>query len=145
LVHFFYINFVFVHFFRRYSEFQKFLLPKSISFKKLYEERDEINQGISNKSTLIIERLMKKTLEGENRWRLILEKLKSKFEKFIEKSFGLLDQNCKGFLTIDDMRTFLNSMELFPTSQEMEILYSRLDPYNEGIISLKDYARVIEN
>ena len=92
----------------------------------------------------IIEKLMERVLEGENRWRILLDKLKSKFDKFTEKSFGFLDPNKKGFLTIEDLRGFLNSWELFPTAQEMEILFSRLDPYNEGIISPKDYTRVME-
>ena len=93
---------------------------------------------------MIIERLLERVLEGENRWRVLLDKLKSKFERFTEKSFNFLDQNKKGFFTIEDLRGFLNLWELFPTSQEMEIIFSRLDPNNEGIISPKDYTRVME-
>ena len=120
-------------------------MPKSNSFNKLFEERNNENKLISTKSIEIIEKLMNKTLEGEKRWRLVSEKLKAKFDYFIEGSYKILDSNNKGFLIIDDLKSFLNTWELFPTNQDLGLLYSRFDRYNEGIVSLRDYLKLMDN
>ena len=88
---------------------------------------------------------MKKSVEGENRWRTSIEKLKGRFECFAEKSFEIIDKNNKGFMVVEDLRGFLNSWEFFPTIQEMDLLYLRLDRYNEGIISFRDYVQILDN
>jgi len=111
----------------------------------LLQERSDENKAISYKSIEIIEKLMKKSFEGDKRWRISIDKIKGKFEFFAEKSFKIIDKNNKGFIVIDDMRGFLNSWEFFPTIQEMDLLYSRLDRYNEGIISLRDYVLILDN
>lgn len=93
----------------------------------------------------LVERLMKKTMEGEERWRGLLEKLKARFEGFVEKSYNLLDTSGKGFVDIEDLRNFLNFWEQFPTNNELELLYSRLDRYNELIVAKCDYLQFLEN
>lgn len=125
----------------RYSEFTKFCLPKSLSFRKIYEGRTEEPVRISKKTINLIKNLLFKTLEGENRWRKLIKKLKELFPDFFQESFALLDARQKNFIVIDDLKNFLNSWELFPTAQETEMLFLRLDLYNEGIISYKDYIK----
>lgn len=116
-----------------------------MSFRKIYEGRNEETLGISKKTTILIERLLKKTFEGEFRWRKLIEKLEEKFENFFQESFCLLDKTNKGFIVIDDLRVFFNTWELFPTIQETEMIFSRFDLFNEGIISMKDFMKNLGN
>lgn len=112
-----------------------------MSFRKIYEGRTEEPVRISKKPINLIENLLVKTLEGENIWRKLIKKLKERFVDFFQDSFALLDTCQKNFIVIDDLKSFLNSWELFPTIQETEMLFLRLDLYNEGIISFKDYIK----
>jgi Ca2+-binding EF-hand superfamily protein len=57
----------------------------------------------------------------------------------IEDAFRIFELDGRGYLSDLDLKFGLNSLDLFPTSEEISLLIKRFDPRNEGVLSFANF------
>jgi hypothetical protein len=74
----------------------------------------------------------------------------------VEDVFRIFELDGRGYLTDLDLKFGLNSLDIFPTSEEIALLLRRFDNLNEGVLSYasffdllapvdREYRRMLEN
>ena len=60
----------------------------------------------------------------------------------IDDAFRLFELDGRGYLSENDLKYGLNTLEIFPTDAEINLLFKRFDLRNEGIVSFEDFFEV---
>ena len=56
-----------------------------------------------------------------------------------DAGFTALDNQTKGYVTIQDIRDFLSSQNHFPTEKSIQLLFERLDRNEDQVIDLDEF------
>jgi len=67
--------------------------------------------------------------------------LKSDFN--VEDAFRIFELEGRGYLTDLDLKYGFNSLDLYPTSEEISLFIKRYDPRNEGVITFSNFFEVV--
>lgn len=57
-----------------------------------------------------------------------------------DAAFKAVDISKRGMLTIDDLRAFLKSCNIFPVERELTLLFERFDKDEDGVIAYHEFV-----
>lgn len=57
-----------------------------------------------------------------------------------EAAFHQIDTRGKGMLSIDDLRNYLRSGNVFAVEKELQLLFNRLDRDENGLVTLPEFV-----
>lgn len=71
---------------------------------------------------------------------LIKQRLYQKIRLGCEAAFHTLDRKGRGMVTLEDLREFLKSGNVFAVERELQILFQRFDKDEDGVITLPEFV-----
>ena len=87
-----------------------------------------------------IKKFVRSYVECEVSTELIRQRIVTKQGIKPESAFYAMDTDEKGYLVIADFRTFLKSMNMYPSDKSLTLLFNRLDKSERGTISCDDFV-----
>ena len=58
-------------------------------------------------------------------------------------AFNTIDSRGQGFLKVEDLRTFIKAMNLYPSEKNLGLLFGRFDNDEDGVVSYDEFVTAI--
>ena len=74
---------------------------------------------------------------------LVRQRIMQKSQIKPDMAFMAVDKEDKGYMTLDDMRTFLKAANMYPSEKCMKLFFARLDVNDDGVASYDEFVTAI--
>ncbi|CDW89806.1 ef hand family protein [Stylonychia lemnae] len=105
-----------------------------------YGEQTHPREYFSNETKDFLKRTIRGLVDCEVSIELIKQKIYQKLRLNCESAFQQIDRRGKGMVTIDDLRNYLKSGNVFAVEKELSLLFTRLDKDENGVITLPEFV-----
>lgn len=82
---------------------------------------------------------MKQFCECEIQIELVRQKLTNKLGIRAEDAFAAIDREDKSYITVHDVRNFIQRQNMYPTDKSLKLLFERFDKDGGGTVCLDEY------
>ena len=129
-----------------YSEVCDCFVPRENEYAVLINSRGGF-YGAESDPTKFFEgstrELLKKFLRGfvecEVSIELVRQRIVNKTNLKIDTCFSQVDKQDKGYITLDDLRTFLKATNMYPSEKCMRLFFQRLDKNEDNVLSYDEF------
>lgn len=90
-----------------------------------------------------LKRFIRQFCECEISIELIRQKILNKLAIRPDAAFNAIDSQGKGYLTLDDVRDFLRSQNIYPSEKNLGLLYDRLDRNEDQAVDFDEFVQAI--
>jgi len=88
--------------------------------------------------------LLKKFIRGfvecEVSVELVRQRIINKVQIKLDMAFNQIDKEDKGYITLDDVRSFLKSTNMYPSEKCLRLFYQRLDGNEDNVVSYDEFV-----
>eukprot|EP00347_Sterkiella_histriomuscorum_P013526 403364375 len=130
-----------------YSELSNAFIPNQHEYAILIQGRQAFygpntdpREYFSKETRDFLRRGIRGLVDCEVSIELIKQRLYNKIRLNCESAFHQIDQRGKGMVTIDDLRDYLKSANVFAVEKELQLLFQRIDKDENGIITLPEFV-----
>jgi Ca2+-binding EF-hand superfamily protein len=58
-------------------------------------------------------------------------------------AFSAIDELNRGSITIDDIRSYMKKLNLYPIEKDLQLLIERMDKDEDGLVSYEEFVAAI--
>ena len=107
------------------------------------ETKNDINNPLTNVSQIEQRKEKQSTKETELSYQGYIDSLEEDEKKKVKEIFELFDKNLDGGVDIKELKFILNSLDIYPTHDELTAMMAEADVANKGYINESDFKYII--
>ena len=88
----------------------------------------------------LLKRFLRGFVECEVSIELVRQRILNKSSLKLDTVFGVIDRDDKGYLTQDDLRSFLKNTNTYPSEKCLKLFFQRLDKNEDSVISYDEFV-----
>jgi Ca2+-binding EF-hand superfamily protein len=130
-----------------YDELQQAFVPRENEYAILVNSRGGFYGGESNlkhyfegETRNTLKKFIRALCECEISVELIRQKISNKLQIKPEAAFKAVDKDDKGYLSVNDLREFIKSQNMYPIEKNLGLLFERFNKSEDGAISYEEFV-----
>lgn len=88
----------------------------------------------------MLKRFIRGFVECEVSIELVRQRIINKSGIKLDMAFNVLDKEDKGYVTLDDIRSFLKATNMYPSEKCLKLFYQRLDKDEDSVVSYDEFV-----
>ena len=88
----------------------------------------------------LMKRFIRGFVECEVSVELVRQRIINKNQIKLDMAFNQLDKEDKGYVTLDDLRAFLKTTNMYPSEKCLRLFYQRLDSNEDNVLSYDEFV-----
>lgn len=130
-----------------YSELCEAFTPRETEYRTLVDSRggfygseSDLQKYFEGETREHLKRFIRGFCECEISIELIRQRIMNKLQIKPDSAFKRLDTDAKGYLTVDDFRSFLKMQNMYPTEKNLGLLFERFDKSEDGVVDYDEFV-----
>lgn len=130
-----------------YDELQQAFVPRENEYAVLVNSRggfygaeSDLKNYFEGETRNTLKRFIRALCECEISVELIRQKISNKLQIRAESAFNAVDKDQKGYLTINDLREFIKSQNMYPIEKNLGLLFERFNKSEDGSIIFEEFV-----
>ena len=130
-----------------YDELQYAFVPRENEYATLVNSRGGFYGTESNTKNYFegetrntLKRFIRALCECEISVELIRQKISNKLQIRPEAAFRAVDKEDKGYLTVEDLREFIKSQNMYPIIKNLALVFERFNKSEDGAITYEEFV-----
>jgi Ca2+-binding EF-hand superfamily protein len=133
-----------------FEEFQNCFMPRAHEYAILLQSRggfygseSDYNKYFDGPTRQLLKVFVKGFVDCEVSIELVRQRICNKIRINHFTSFGAIDEANRGTLSIDDVRTFMKKLNLYPIEKDLGLLFERMDKDEDGFVDYEEFVASI--
>ena len=133
-----------------YSEINSCFVPREDEYARMlntrggfYGTETDVTKFFEGGTRQMLKKFIRQFVECEVSVELVRQRIINKLQIKPDTAFNAIDLEGKGYVQMEDLRTYLKSVNMYPSEKCMTLLYQRWDKNEDSLIGYEEFVEAI--